>query len=335
MHDGLIIPPLESRSSVSGPHTRVASHCLIMIRSGPVRDLLFLVPSSCSPALFVCSQLDRFTSYLPTSKYRRKITLMMYQRNASGGEVTANASKSVPPHIRTAPPSPCSPPRVLRPLLHRRVVVVAPRPMLLVLRPLPRRRRRPAPGAARAPSPAASSSSPRARRCACSIPCRVVVVAPRRVLRVLRPLPRRRRRPTSGAARVSSTATSSSSVRDRPVVVVRPRPPCRRRPSVIAMSSSSVRDRPVVIVVVVGARPAPDTARAPSPPPPRRRRRPTPGAARASSPAASSSSPRARCCACSVLSSAASSSSPRAGCCACSVPSTYLLVITIQVWGHR
>ena len=87
-------PPLTSRSSVSGPCTRVVSHYPIKIRTGPVRDLLF----PCSPALLVCPQLDRFTSYPPTSRCRRKITSMTYQQKHQVGDtVTAHACESVPP----------------------------------------------------------------------------------------------------------------------------------------------------------------------------------------------------------------------------------------------
>jgi hypothetical protein len=77
--------------------------------------------------------------------------------------------------------------------------------------------------------------------------CVVVVVAPRQVLRVLRPLLRR-------------------------VVVVAPR-------QVLCVL------RPLLRRVVVESSSSPGAARAPSPPPPRRRRRrPAPGAARAPSP---------------------------------------------------
>ena len=52
-------PPLESHSSVSGPCTRVVSHCHIKNRSGPVRILLFLVPVEVpSYCLFVRNWTD-------------------------------------------------------------------------------------------------------------------------------------------------------------------------------------------------------------------------------------------------------------------------------------
>ena len=62
--------------------TRVVSYC--PIKTGPDLGPDTPLPRTRRGAvvLFVCPHMDRFTSYPPRSKRRRKITLMMYKQNA-------------------------------------------------------------------------------------------------------------------------------------------------------------------------------------------------------------------------------------------------------------
>ena len=83
-------PPLKSRSSVSGPCTRVVSHCPTRTGSGPHRptrtgsgpvwDLLFLVPGTTSqhclfarPCSQRCSQTHNWTDWLHTPLRRNVV----------------------------------------------------------------------------------------------------------------------------------------------------------------------------------------------------------------------------------------------------------------------
>ena len=99
IHDGLLIPPLESRLlvSVSGPCTRVVSHCPIMIRSGPVSPLPRTRPMQpCTVRL-----PTKYWTDLPHTPLRRNVVARSHRWRTS---IMHPVTKSPHMHANRYPP---------------------------------------------------------------------------------------------------------------------------------------------------------------------------------------------------------------------------------------